>query len=115
MLRATPGTSPRAVGGLSFCTSPRAAGRGRLASAASKAGEGLEHVTRLPLTRLAASLLATLSPLCGERVTEHVARSSRPLLRILLLHRLEERRGLDAPLLLELDQLAVTVPFLERR
>src|SRR6185503_14537896 len=43
------------------------------------------------------------------------AGTSRPLLRILLVHRLEEGRSLDAPLLLELDQLAVAVPFLQRR
>src|SRR5947209_10792015 len=41
-------------------------------------------------------------------------RSSRPpLLRILLVHLLEERRRRDIPLFLELDQLAGAVPVLE--
>src|SRR4051812_12586678 len=35
------------------------------------------------------------------------------LLRVLVVHLLEERRGLNAPLLLELDQLAGAVPFLQ--
>src|SRR3954471_21360416 len=42
------------------------------------------------------------------------AQTSRPLLlRILLVHLLQEGRGRDVPLLLELDQLAGAVPVLE--
>src|SRR5258708_7067450 len=43
------------------------------------------------------------------------ANASRSLLRILLVHLLEERGGLDAPFLLKLDQLAGAVPVLECR
>src|SRR6186713_1984321 len=55
-------------------------------------------------------------PASGERErTVLAARCSRPLLRILLAHLLEECGGLDAPLLLELDQLAGAMPVLQRR
>src|SRR6185312_15059548 len=51
-------------------------------------------------------------PACGERErTARAARASRSLLRILLVHLLEERGSLNAPLLLEFDQLAGAVPF----
>src|SRR4051812_40317306 len=41
-------------------------------------------------------------------------RNASRLLRVLVVHLLEERRGLDAPLLFKLDQLAGAMPFLQR-
>src|SRR6266581_4537666 len=50
----------------------------------------------------------------ASRTTRERGRNASRLLRVLVVHLLEERGGLDAPFLLKLDQLAGAMPFLQR-
>src|SRR5260370_1077624 len=50
----------------------------------------------------------------ASRTTRERGRNASRLLRVFIVHLLEERGGLDAPFLLKLDQLAGAVPFLQR-
>src|SRR5882724_436670 len=119
MSHGAPGTSPTAAGDPSFFTSPRLRGEvGTAERSAAVSGEGGSlRVRTCRESPSPGSDLRSSPPSPGKRGEgkNRAAWRSARLLRILLVHLLEEGGGLDAPLLLELDQLAGAMPVLEQR